>query len=160
MLWSGLVVSDDFPLIIERIPQDHWWVEANLPGSGWQDLDPSFMSATVGQDFVDSGSFATDGTDRSAEVPDTLRHKVTLTVKVESYSATNWTSNPLNDSYPLQHTFNSVELVGIPVTLAHLVSTSAPPGLIFSVMQDTYTPYFQVGGQIIQGQPFSDFISL
>jgi hypothetical protein len=60
---------------------DHWWVEAYLPGLGWRDFDPCFASAGVDDVFVES--IAADGTDRIAEVPDDLRHKVTMRLKVE-----------------------------------------------------------------------------
>jgi len=148
--------ANDPALLTET--RDHWWVEAYLTGQGWQDLDPSFSDAVVGRRYVDDGGIATDGTDRIAEVPDALRSKVTLTLKVETYAANNFSDNQLVESYPLTHTFNAVELVGVPVTLAHLVSTYAPRGLIFSLVEHTYTPYLHVGDSIIQGQPFDDLI--
>ncbi len=149
--------ANDPTLLAET--RDHWWVEAYVLDKGWQDLDPSFSDAAVGQRYVADGDISTDGTDRVAEVPDVLRDKVTLSVKVETLTPTAFSLAPLVESYPLTHTFNAVELVGVPVTLAHLVSTYAPHGLIFSVVQHTYTPYFHVGGTIIQGQSFDDLIS-
>jgi uncharacterized membrane protein len=135
---------------------DHWWVEAYLPGQGWQDLDPSFANATIGQSFVTAGDVATDGTDRIAEVPDVLRSKVTMTVKVETQS---FFTQSFSHSYPLTHTFDSVQLSGNPVTLEHLVNTSTLGGLIGYAVQSTYTPYFVYDGQVIQGDPFQEVLT-
>jgi len=135
--------------------QDHWWVEAYLPGQGWQDLDPSCAGATVGQSVVPPGSVATDGTDRIAEVPDATRSKVTVGVKVESYSPLNFDDNGLSYSYPLTHTFNSVELAGQPLSLHHLVSQTSA-GFPFSFSQTTYIPYFDLNEHGVAGQPFQD----
>lgn len=63
--------------------QNHWWVEAYLPGQGWQDLDPSLTQGTVGQRLAGDAQLATDGSDRIAEVPDALRHKITMRLKIE-----------------------------------------------------------------------------
>ncbi|MFQ5422169.1 MAG: transglutaminase domain-containing protein, partial [Anaerolineae bacterium] len=65
------------------IAQDHWWVEAYLPGSGWTDLDPAFPGTAVGDA---PATPATDGTDQIAELPDNLRHHITIRLKVEQYS--------------------------------------------------------------------------
>ncbi|HFC12285.1 MAG TPA: transglutaminase family protein, partial [Anaerolineae bacterium] len=96
--------TTDPQLIMETI--DHWWAQAYI-GGAWVNLDPSFANATIGQTF-------TTAVEDMAELPDTLRHKVTMAAKVEQYSAF-----PALVGYdgqtiirPLEATFNSVELVG------------------------------------------------
>ncbi|HEY0733873.1 MAG TPA: transglutaminase domain-containing protein, partial [Herpetosiphonaceae bacterium] len=150
-------VAEDPRLLSET--QDHWWVEAYLPGQGWRDLDPSFNAASIGQRLVADDRRATDGTDRIAEVPDALRHKVTLKVKIEEQHPLNGGSNGLSQSYPLSHTFNTVSVVGKPISLSHTVNGSGGAGMIFYATQTTYVPYFLVGDQVIQGQAFQDLIS-
>jgi large repetitive protein len=156
---SGTRVSDpanDQQLLGET--RDHWWVEVYLAGQGWRDLDPSFRAAAVGQRFVADGVIATDGSDRVAEVPDGLRHKVSITVKVESYYPLNVGNNGLAYTYPLSHTFNTVEVVGRPVSFGHLVKSDLSAGFFYAV-QHNYTPYFSVGDRVTTGQPFQDLIS-
>jgi hypothetical protein len=128
---------------------------------GWRDLDPCFANAGADDVFVESDA---DGTDRIAEVPDDLRHKVTMRLKVERSDmvAGGAVWSGFSYSYPLEHTFNTVELVGRPVTLGHLVQSAYPEAfMIFYYMQHTYTPYFAVGDfeTVIEGQPFQDMIS-
>ena len=149
--------ANDPQLLEETI--DHWWVEAYLPGLGWTNLDPCFAGAAVGQTFHDA--LFTDGTDQIAEVPDDQRHKVTLTVKVEHYHPLNTGESGLDYSYPLSHTFNTVELVGDPVTLGHFVNSDGASGFVFWNVQHTYIPYLVVGTSdaVIKGDPFQEMLS-
>lgn len=148
--------ANDPRLLMET--RDHWWVEAYYPGEGWRDLDPTFTLATPGQTFVES--VASDGTDRIAELPSTLRHSVFLQLRVEEYSlladlgAT--TPNDLRSSYPLSATFATVELVGNPVTLGHLVSTDQQGGLLLSLVTHTYHPYVVFKDLFLKGDAFQE----
>lgn len=153
---AGAEVSDpaNDPQLLDET-QDHWWVEAYIPDSGWQDLDPSFASAVIGQSFVPAGNVAIDGTNRIAEVPDSLRHKVTIKVKVETFYSLSSLNGGLPVTYPLTATFNAVELVGEPVTLRHLVNSSNDGGL-FGWYQFTYTPYLTIRKNLIKGQPYQE----
>lgn len=139
--------------------RDHWWVEAFLPGAGWQDLDPAFALAQVGDRFVSSDQIATDGTDQIVEIPDALRHKVIFQVKVEQFSQLTAIHQGLETVTPLNVTLNAVELVGEPVSLFHLVNTEASGGLVFSAFQHVYTPLLNVGGQEYIGDTFQEYLS-
>ncbi|HEY0739402.1 MAG TPA: FixG Ig-like domain-containing protein, partial [Herpetosiphonaceae bacterium] len=119
---------------------------------------PSFAAATVGQRFVADSSIARDGSDRIAEVPDTLRHSVTVKLKVEQYHPLTQDNHGLSYIYPLTKTFKTVELVGRPVSLGHLVDSNVQGGLYYSA-QHTYTPYFAHGDEVITGTAYQELIT-
>lgn len=137
--------------------RDHWWVEAYLPGQGWTQFDPSFATAAAGQNFTApiGGGIP--------ELPDSLRHKVTLALKVEQYNPFSATpgSMGLSAIQPLNQTFATVELVGEPVTLGHLVSTHTSGGLVFTNYEHTYVPYLVVGLEetLYQGTPYLELLT-
>lgn len=146
--------ASDPDLIAET--QDHWWVQAYLNGA-WVDLDPSFSYANAGDMFAGSITAVYD------ETPDNLRHKVTVKLRVEDYHPLNigGGSPGFAYSYPLNETLNSVELVGRPLTLQHLVNTNSQGGLIFSYVQHTYEPYLIIGDSeaYLEGESFQELIS-
>ncbi|MBN1485369.1 MAG: Ig-like domain-containing protein, partial [Chloroflexia bacterium] len=148
--------SNDPQLLAET--RDHWWVEAYLPSYGdWVDLDPCFAQAQPGDAFYDS--LAGDGTDQIAELPDASRHKITVSLKVEHYEPIGSIHGGMPITYPLSLTLNTVELVGNPLTLGHLVDTDGMGGAIFFWVQHTYKPYFSFKGQVIEGNPYDDLLS-
>jgi hypothetical protein len=150
--------ANDPQLLAEAV--DHWWAEAYVDGH-WTDLDPCFANANAGDTFYNN--LAGDGTDQIAEVPDSLRHKVTISLKVEQHNPLYVQSNAIGlaTTYPLQHTFYTVELVGRPVTLGHLVNSESQGGAVFYYVRHTYVPYFAVSNseQLIEGDPFQDLVS-
>ncbi len=138
------------------LAQDHWWVEAYLPGIGWTDLDPTFPGTAVG-DII-----ATPGTnDQIAEIPDTLRHKVHMELEIEQYNSFPIGGTNLSTSIPLTATFAAAQVASKAVILGHLLETDDPGGLVFTSVEHTYTPYFGINGdQYVElGQPFSDLMT-
>ncbi len=134
---------------------DHWWVEAYLPGQGWTNLDPSFSNAAVGQQFATP----LPASDRLAELPDAIRHKITIALEVEDYHPLNAGFGGLRRTLPLSQTFNTVELTGKPVALAHLVESKPTPGLVFTAISHKYTPYLLVGEREIIGETYQELFT-
>jgi hypothetical protein len=155
---SGAEVADpehDQPeLLLEA--QDHWWVEAYQNGA-WIALDPSFSYATPGQ------TFTTPTGDPLAEVPDNLRHKVTISLKTERYDPLTYLAARFVYTTPLTYTFDTAALVGQPLTFKQLTSGQNPPRgcLIYCWTHFTYIPFFRIGDNdwIIQGHPYWELLS-
>ncbi|MCI0577453.1 MAG: PKD domain-containing protein [Chloroflexi bacterium] len=133
--------------------QDHWWVQAYI-GGVWIDLDPTFAAAQPGDAF-------TTVDETWAEVPDSLRHKVTLQVKVEKMEPFDVFPSDFAVTYPLSATFNSASLAGKPVMFSHFVQSSGQGGLTFVNYEHTYTPYFAIGEfeEFIQGETYQDILT-
>jgi uncharacterized membrane protein len=135
----------------------HWWVEAYLPGQGWTAMDPSFAAAGIGDTFT-----APQGPPVN-ELPDALHHKVAIQLRVEANNpfAVSNNSIGLSTSTPLSFTFTMAELVGEPVSLANLVSTDNPGGLVFATVEHTYVPYLVIGTAetLYEGQPYHELLT-
>ncbi|MCL4266411.1 MAG: VCBS repeat-containing protein [Anaerolineae bacterium] len=142
------------PALITLI-QDHWWVEAYLPGSGWTNLDPSFPDAEPGDIFATPGS-----NDRIAELPDSLRHKVTLSLEVEQYNTFPVGGTNLTTFRPLTATYATAQIAARSVSIGHFVTTETDGG-VYSTVQHTYTPYFAVDGDdfLTAGDEFQDLLT-
>lgn len=144
--------------------RDHWWVEAYLDGA-WVAMDPSFRYAALGDTFatlLPPGEGPGDG-GPFAQVPDEVRHKVTVTIEVERYDPLSYLSSGFTYHTPLAYTFATAELVGEPLTLEHLVAEQHPPMgyLIYGWTYYTYVPYLRLGDglTIVEGHPFWELLS-
>ncbi len=136
--------------------RDHWWVEAYIDGD-WTAMDPSFSYADLGQ------TFTTPVGEPYTEIPDEMRHKVTVTIEIEKYDMLSYLSSGFSYETPLTYTFTTAELVGNPLTLEHLSAHETPPMgyLIFGWVYYTYVPYLRLGDNetIIEGTPFWELLS-
>lgn len=136
--------------------QDHWWVEAYLPGSGWTDLDPSFASAVPGDVFATPGN-----NDQIAEIPDTLRHKVTFALEVEQFDSFPISGANLTRFIPITTTFNTVELASKSLTIGHLIESDGLGGMVYNTISHIYVPYFAIEDKntLYLGNEFQDILS-
>ncbi|MFZ0548982.1 MAG: transglutaminase family protein, partial [Candidatus Promineifilaceae bacterium] len=143
--------ADNPTLLAET--QDHWWVQAYI-GGAWTDLDPTFTQAQPGDVF-------TTVDETLNEVPDALRHKVTLSVKVEKKDSFDFFPDDFTVTYPLSATFNTVSVAGKPIMFGHLVNSTASGGVYVNYEHD-YTPYFTIGKgdkNLIEGETYQDFLT-
>jgi uncharacterized membrane protein/transglutaminase-like putative cysteine protease len=128
--------ANDPQLLVET--ESHYWLQFDA-GSGMKDGDPLVAGATIGQTFTSvTGTFA--------EVPDNLRQKTEVKLTAETYSRADALFGfGLSDTVVLHHAFNDVDLVGRPLTIGNLVTSSATGALIISAQTHTYTPYIVQG---------------
>lgn len=154
---SNAIISDPLnnPELIAEV-QDHWWVQAYLADQGWVHLDPSFANATVDTFFV-----SVPDPEPLTEVPDALRHKVTIKLQTENYHPLNVASSGLQYSYPFNVTYRTAELIGNPVTFSHVINTNSQSGFVFAWVQHTYIPYLIVGdrNELVEGHAYQELIS-
>ena len=103
-------------------------------------------------------------------MPSRLRQttEVQLTAEIYSQAAAQigLGRNGLSDTVVLDQTFNDVNLVGRPISLGFVTSTSTIPSF-FTSTTNTYQPYLLIGDdaydltndQIIQGQAFQEVLT-
>jgi uncharacterized membrane protein len=137
---------------------NHFWFQFDT-GSGLKDADPLMTGATVGKTF-------TTATGTFTEVPDALREKETVTLNAELTSqAGSLFGLASGGSTPvLTQAFNDVDLVGHPLTVGNLVSTSTTSAVTAAVATTTYSPYLAISDlaydsthdQIVRGQDFQE----
>jgi uncharacterized membrane protein len=158
----GTAVSDpaDSPQLLMEV-REHYWVELDR-GNGFEAADPTMAGAQIGQVFVPS--------ERTfAEVVDTLRHKVTLRLQRELTTLLSALFGaPAQDMTPvLEETFNTVEVIGKPLTIGHFVNTVTLPSPVFVSITNTYSPFIVVGDQafalsrnrVIRGQDYQEVLT-
>jgi uncharacterized membrane protein len=131
--------ANDPALLAEA--RDHAWIQYSpVSGGGLIDADATIPGATLGQTFATA-------TATFAEVPDDLRHKVTL--RLDSEVTQPGLLGPFSNTVTvLEETFPTAELVGRPVSIGHFVSTTSI-GSIVALTTNTYSPYFLIGGDTL-----------
>jgi uncharacterized membrane protein len=127
------------PELIAEASQ-HYWVEY---GDALTPLDPSFPEALPGDTFATAA-------ETFAEVPDALRHKVTVRLKAELRGQLSSLfafggAYEIEPETVLEHTFAAVELVGKPVSIGHFVDTWNHQATAFTLTRYTYSPYLLIG---------------
>lgn len=113
----------------------HVWIEYRQ-GDAWVALDPSFPSAAPGRTFATV-------VDRTANLPPTVFHTVTINVSVEQRSAAGSNVRKL-----LRHDTTAAALNGTSVFIMNEVSASASGW--------SATPVVQVGEQRFKGAAFDE----
>jgi len=134
---------------IQAWVSDHWWVELY---DGTQ-LDPSFTDNLVHGTAVST----------HFEVPDDLRHKVTVRLIAEFHNML----SQYQYETPLEETFSTPEVYGRPLTIGHFINVYQPPALIGGFKTYTYSPYIVVedndgtasNNHLIQGQDYQEFFT-
>jgi len=142
--------------------RDHFWVQFDA-GAGFEDADPAFAGAVVGQRFA-SVSETFD------EVPDSLRHTTTLRLIRElavPASGLLTFGSPLTTDTVLEHTFHTADLVGKPLSIGHFIDQQNLGTPLFTSITNTYSPYVAVGdealplaeSELIRGDDYQEVIS-
>lgn len=140
--------------------REHFWVEMDT-GGGFTPVEPAIKFAKIGEVFAPvSMNFA--------EVPDNLRHKVTVRLNAELTGALTGLVGLRNDPKTvLNETFNTVELVGKPLSLGHFVNSVTPPALLIGTTTHTYSPYLLIGQNdgditddpLIRGEDYQELLT-
>ncbi|MGO9923686.1 MAG: choice-of-anchor Q domain-containing protein, partial [Isosphaeraceae bacterium] len=155
---SGTTTSDpadDSQLLSET--ESHYWFQFDT-GSGMQNADPLMPGATIGQTFTTS-------TGEFTQVPQDLEATTEVQLVAEIYNEADGALglqaigiSPLQDTTVLDQTFDDVYLVGRPLTIGNLVSTSSFGALFLTTTTNTYTPYIVVGDDALPDSQLPDAI--
>ena len=139
--------ENDADLLAEA--RDHWWVELE----DGTEIDPCFTD----------GAPRALPTETHFEIPDAMRHKVTLRLVAEFQVAL---FSLQEEEVPLDRTFASAELCGRPPVLAFNVSADQSPTLIgaLGIKQFNYVPYLVMddgdddpsNDERVSGDPFTE----
>ncbi len=133
--------------------ESHYWFQFNT-GSGMTDADPLMAGATIGQTFTTSTSTFT-------AVPANLEATTEVQLVAEIYSQASalfGLSSGLQDTTVLDQTFDDAELVGRPLTIGNLVTTTSV-GFIIASTTNTYTPYIVMDDEALAAVDQPDAIT-
>ena len=143
---------------LQEETENHYWFEFNT-GNGWVNADPLMAALTPGAQV---GQTFTAATGSFTEVLQSLRQTTEVSLTAEIYStavaAFGLGASPFQDTVVLDQTFNDVDLVGRPLTVGNLVSTSSL-GFIFTSTTNTYTPYIIIGDDALNDDQLPDAIT-
>lgn len=129
--------TNDARLIDEA--RDHFWVQLFRGGAGFEDADPSFRSAEIGQTI--GSAFET-----LIELPEILRHTVSIRLRRELTlpgAILLGGGTGASEETVLEATFPAVRLVGRSLSVGHFVRADVLSAL-FTVQTNTYAPYLVV----------------
>lgn len=135
----------------------HTWVELDR-GSGFVSADPSFAGVALGTaPGARTGAFT--------EVAPSDRHQVRFALDIELKNLL-VTGVPPREAV-LDETIPTVALVGRPVTIGNLVSSSGAADLVFSAIRHSYTPYVALPSSsgvlddddVRYGDPFDELLT-
>jgi hypothetical protein len=104
---------------------DHFWVQRHIAGA-WEDLDPD---ADVVHKLTPEAILTPE------QVPDSLKHRVTLRLVLET-----WSAGKLSESKLLERTWTPSELMGKSITLSHALLPQTSMGQIAD-QPDAHTKY-------------------
>jgi large repetitive protein len=124
--------------------QQHFWVQYASNSAGpFQNADPSFSGAQLGQVF---GTAQTTFT----TVPASLETTVAIELDAEIYNQAETlfgVGDGLSSAPVLNATFATDQTAGRPLAIGHIVTSSSIGGAIFSAQNNTYTPYVAYGNE-------------
>ncbi len=164
-LAPGTEVGDpahDLKLLAET--REHYWLQIDV-GAGFQNADTSGLPGSA----IGSAFTTTSGTFN--EIANSLRHKMRISLEAETYSQVTAAFNGgtgLTTATVLDMTWNAVDLVGKPLSVAHFVTDFTKVLTVFSSRSLSYTPYFQLGDtsdpsgtndEIFTGTPFQEVLT-
>ncbi|MCA9156933.1 MAG: hypothetical protein KDA72_01320 [Planctomycetales bacterium] len=136
----------------------HFWFQFNV-GLGFQNADTTFADAKIGDSFANADAFI-------SELPDVLRHKVTIRVNRELTSPGLFGTIQSNDAV-VNEAFSTVELVGKSLNLGHLVYQQTLGFGPIGAITNKYVPYLQIldeaasieNATLIQGVEYQDIVT-
>ncbi len=160
---AGTTVSD--PVHHAKLlgeTRDHFWIRFDA-GAGLTDMDALMPGAAAGQAFATPlGTFA--------EVPDAMRHKVTIRIDREMVNTAVsglFGMDPRQIDPVMQVRFSAAHLVGRPLTFGMFVNSSTLAAPVLSATTNTYAPYLAEGDlahslnrdHVIRGADFQETIT-
>jgi uncharacterized membrane protein len=138
----------------------HYWFRFET-GSGMTDADPLVPGASIGQKFATP-------TSKFNTIPQSLEEttEVELVAEIYSQASALFEQSGLQDTTVLHQTFDDDYLVGRPLSIGNLVSTTSAE-FIFTATTNTYSPYLDVGDEaypsshdeVIEGTPYQEVLS-
>ena len=134
--------------------KQHFWVEFQ-PETELLFFDPSFAETRIGDSFAAAEA-------RFPEVDERDRHKVTVSLVTETYSAASaafGVGDGLSERTVIDETWLAVELVGRPISLGHFVDSRSLSAPTLLSVTHTYRPFLSIGDDAVASSNEDDVVT-